>query len=165
MRTQDAESPLVELRILSQPRCAAGVRDMIAALSRRMGFDKAGAGQIALAVDEAIANVIHHGYNRKEDGPIWVRIYTLDEQGAVNPRCGDVRAVRIVIEDEGRQVDPQSIRGRDLDDIRPGGLGVHIIKHYMDDVRFEKRDDAGMKLTMTRRLDSTKPTAPVSGDR
>ena len=142
--------PLVELHILSQPRCAAGVREMVMALSRSLGFDNTAAGQIALVVDEAIINVIAHGYGRRMDGPIWLRVYPLDEVGSPNACCCAPRGVRIEIEDEGRQVDPSGIQGRDLDDVRPGGLGVHIINHYMDEVRFEKRDGAGMRLTMTR---------------
>ena len=47
-----------------------------------------------------------------------------------------------------KQVDPESIQPRDLDDIRPGGLGVHIIREVMDEVAYEKRQGPGMRLTM-----------------
>jgi anti-sigma regulatory factor (Ser/Thr protein kinase) len=47
-------------------------------------------------------------------------------------------------------VDPATIRSRDLDDIRPGGLGVHIIHEVMDEVRYERRDSRGMRLTMVK---------------
>ena len=60
--------------------------------------------------------------------------------------------VGIVIEDDARQVDPEKIRGRNLEEIRPGGLGVHIIHQIMDSVLYEKRDASGMRLTMEKRL-------------
>jgi anti-sigma regulatory factor (Ser/Thr protein kinase) len=86
---------------------------------------------------------------------------------------GDERpdAIRIVIEDEAQQIDPALIRSRDLDEIRPGGLGVHIIKTIMDEAAYEKRSDGkggtgGMRLTMMKkRVNSTggKPTSSRGG--
>ena len=35
--------------------------------------------------------------------------------------------------------------------MRPGGLGVHIIKQIMDEVNFEKRERVGMRLTLIKR--------------
>jgi hypothetical protein len=54
-------------------------------------------------------------------------------------------------------VDPTTIKSRDLDEIRPGGLGVHIITEVMDEVRWEKRTDGpiGMRLTMMKKRVST----------
>ena len=58
----------------------------------------------------------------------------------------------IVIEDEARQIDPAFIKGRELDDVRPGGLGVHIIREVMDVVEYESRDGVGMRLTLFKQL-------------
>src|SRR4029434_8191323 len=98
---------------------------MVASVSRRLGFSEEACGQIALAVDEALCNVIRHGYERRKDGPIWVSLWPMDSNGG-GP------GGRIVIEDEAKQIDPEEIKGRDLDEIRPGGLGVHIIRQVMD---------------------------------
>ena len=95
---------------------------------------------MALAVDEALCNVIRHGYDSAQDRPIWVRLWPEGERG-----------LRIVIEDEAKQVDPATIRSRDLEEIRPGGLGVHIMHEIMDEVTFEKRDSVGMRLTLVKR--------------
>ena len=62
--------PDLTLRMRSSPRLLAGARELIASLARRLGFDEVSACQVALAVDEALANVIRHGYERREDGPI-----------------------------------------------------------------------------------------------
>ena len=60
----------------------------------------------------------------------------------------------MVIEDEARQVEPESIKGRDLADIRPGGLGVHIIREVTDLAVYEKRAGAGMRLTIEKYVSS-----------
>ena len=46
------------------------------------------------------------------------------------------------------QVDVELIKSRALDDIKPGGLGVHLIQTVMDEATWVKREDGGMKLTM-----------------
>ena len=90
---------------------------------------------------------MNHGYERRQDGRIWISIFR--ETDALT---GKVNGLRIVMEDEGRQVDPCLIKSRNLDDIRPGGLGVHIIKEVMDVVIYERREGRGMRLTLSKRL-------------
>lgn len=137
-----SEQTLTSLRIemRSDPRLLAGVRELVASVARRLGFDQRSSSQIALAVDEALANVICHGYERACDRPIWVRIEEIGGLAA--------HAMRIVIEDEARTVDCCEIKGRSLEDVRPGGLGVHIIREIMDEVRYEQREGGGMRLTL-----------------
>lgn len=140
--------PHVRVELLSQPRYLSGARELVAAIAKRFGFDDGCCGQIALAVDEALCNVIRHGYNRREDGRIWISIWPNPSENGV--AATEPGGIRIVIEDEARQVDPEQIKSRELEEIRPGGLGVHIIKQVMDSVRYEKRGPVGMKLTMSK---------------
>ena len=142
--------PDLSLELVSNPIYLCAVREMINLSTKRLGFADNAASQVALAVDEAIVNVMKHGYEKKLDGRIWLRLTPVGEP---------VEAVEIVIEDEARQVEPGEIKGRDLEDIRPGGLGVHIIREVMDEVKYEKRPGAaGMRLTMTKRRASEKAT-------
>lgn len=164
-----SESEHIRIEMLSQPRYLSGVRTLVSAVAQRLGFDESQCGQIALAVDEALCNVIRHGYERSPKGKIWVKIWPVDDeageacQGAAldapldqhRPRAG---GIKIVIEDMARQVDPSEIKSRDLAEVRPGGLGVHIIREIMDEVVYEQRRDAdgdqpgrGMRLTMIKR--------------
>ncbi len=137
--------PDLRLELVSNPVYLCGARELVAQISRRLGFDEHASSQIALALDEALANVIRHGYESREDGRIWVSFFPLAGQNA------SAAGIEIVVEDEARQVDPLKIKGRDLEDIRPGGLGVHIIREVMDEVRYEKRGERGMRLTMIKR--------------
>jgi anti-sigma regulatory factor (Ser/Thr protein kinase) len=149
--------PDLSLELVSNPIYLCAVREMMNLSAKRLGFTDAHAGQIALAVDEAIVNVMKHGYDKKLDGRIWLRLTPL------GPANSPASGVEIVIEDEAKQVEPDAIKGRDLEDIRPGGLGVHIIREVMDDVRYEKRPghQSGMRLTMTKHQNSDKGTANV----
>jgi len=136
------EEAHVRVELLSQARYLSGARELVAAVAKRLGFDDSACGQIALAVDEALCNIIRHGYGRKPDGRIWLSLWPLP----AGP--GEPEGLRIVLEDEARQVEPELIKGRELEDIRPGGLGVYIIKQVMDSVKYEKRPGVGMRLEM-----------------
>lgn len=142
-----SRDPDLRLEMWSQPRLLAAARGMVDHLARRVGFDEVTSGQISLAIDEALCNVINHGYERRPDGRITVSIWA---EACVDAAGGNLL---VVIEDRAREVDPATIQGRDLDDIRPGGLGVHIIREVMDLVRYEPRSGGGMRLTMEKRAE------------
>jgi anti-sigma regulatory factor (Ser/Thr protein kinase) len=145
-------SPLPDLRLemFSQPRLLAAARAMVGNLAQRLGFNEIQCGQISLAIDEALCNIINHGYDRRPDGRIWLSVWDLHT---------DPPGIRVVIEDRAKQVDPERIRPRDLDDIRPGGLGVYIIREIMDEVSYEQRDGGGMRLTLTKRMSPSRQAA------
>ena len=152
----------IRLQIESNTLFLSGVRELVYHVASRIGFADEHCGQMALATDEAICNVIRHGYGRAADRPIWISlrcvggVATPETQGSY-PTTG----LEITIEDEARQVDLTQIKSRDLDEIRPGGLGVHIIQQVMDEVRYEHREDLGgkgMRLTMVKLR-----TAPTGG--
>lgn len=138
--------PHLRLEMLSQPRFLAAARAMVHNFAQRLGFPDGTCAQISLAVDEALCNIINHGYERKTDGRIWVNLWALDGENGKPP------GLRVMIEDRAKQVDPAKIQPRDLSDIRPGGLGVHIIREVMENVRYEPRDGGGMRVTMSKHL-------------
>jgi serine/threonine-protein kinase RsbW len=142
-------SPAITIQLLSDPRYLSGVREFLQAVGNRLGFSDHACGQIALAVDEAICNIIKHGYQKRTDQPIWVHVWPETPEHAPG--------MTIVLEDLAQQVDPASIKSRDLDEIRPGGLGVHIIKEVMDQTSYELRAGSGMKLTLVKRLAQEMP--------
>ena len=132
----------VEMRVLSDPANLRAVREAVRRSAGEVGFSEADAEQIALAVDEALANVIKHGYDQRYDQPIDIRI----EPVAASGRSG----LGLVIRDFGATVDPGTICGRDLADVRPGGLGVHIITSVMDEVRYESAEGGGTRLSLVK---------------
>lgn len=138
------ESPPVRIEMVSDPRYLGCIRELVLHAARQLGFQEKAAGQVAMAADEALANVIKHGYGERPDGKIWMSLTPLGD----DPALGS--GLKIVIEDEARQVDPSCIKGRDLSDIRPGGLGVHIIREVMDEAKYEQRQGVGMRLTLVK---------------
>ena len=145
MNTEDAA---IHMSLLSQPRLLASVRSLIITLAERIGFGEVESGHIALAVDEALANIIRHGYEQRENELIEIYVWTLSKPN---------RGIRIMIEDEAPQVDPEKIKGRSLDNVRPGGLGVHIMREVMSTCRFERRENKGMRVIMEKTLDTEPP--------
>lgn len=119
------------------------VRSALARMAELEGMASDEIHKITLAVDEALANVIKHGYGGPCDKPIHITLEGFDEPDGR-------RGFRVAVRDHGRQVDPLTIKGRDLDDVRPGGLGVHIMRTVMDKVEFSCPRDGGMLLEMVK---------------
>jgi len=152
--------PDLQLEMFSQPRLLSAARAAVGNFAQRLGFNEVQCGQISLSIDEALCNVIIHGYERHPDGRIWLKIWDTRS---------DPPGIRVVIEDRARTVDPATIQPRDLDDIRPGGLGVYIIREIMDQVIHEAREDGGMRLTLIKYVPRKKdalstPHAPACGE-
>ncbi len=78
-----------------------------------------------LAINEAIANIIQHTY---KGDPKYI-VMTLNW---IEPN-----ELEVLLRDFGPKVDPSKIKSRELDDIRPGGLGVYIIKRIFDVMEFK----------------------------
>lgn len=133
----------VSLAIRSQPSELAGVRRQVEQFALEAGLSQAAASRVELAVDEALTNVIRHAYEGRSDGQIDIHLR--------REACW----LQVVIRDYGREVDPATIRARDLDDVRPGGLGVHIIGECMDTAVYAPAEGGGTVLTLRKNLDGT----------
>jgi anti-sigma regulatory factor (Ser/Thr protein kinase) len=135
------DSDHLHLELPSDPCELAGVRQAVHDWASREGWEADEIAHVALAVDEALTNVIRHGYDGCTTNRMLVDIRGVRDSAG---RSG----VEIEVRDFGKQVDPDKICGRDLDDIRPGGLGVHIIRSVMDIVEYSRAEDCGMRLVM-----------------
>ena len=116
------------------------VRQAASAIAQSAGFSEADARDVALAVNEACTNVIKHAY-----------CHNYDAQILLSSRVVDGR-LELRLRDYGKKTDPGCIKGRDLDDIRPGGLGVHFINEIMDEVQYNTGCDVGTELRMVKRI-------------
>jgi serine/threonine-protein kinase RsbW len=140
----------ISIRVLSEPRYLSTVRAAVSEAATRAGFPEETVGKIALAIDEAMTNVIRHGYKGRKDQPIWLKITPVHE--------GDHAGLEFVIEDACPETDLSKIKGRPLEEVRPGGLGVHIITGVMDQVEYAHRaDGGGLRLKMVKWLNAATP--------
>ena len=119
------------------------MRDLAAWSAEQAGFGREDAEAITLAVTEGCANVIRHCYGGKHNERIDVDV------------SFSTSALTIRIDDYGTFVDPASIRSRDLDEVRPGGLGVHLMQQVMDQVRYERNAWGGTSLTLSKGIRGT----------
>ncbi len=139
----------VKLSILSSPAHLPIVRATLEKMCLMLGFSAKVTGAVVLSVDEALTNVIRHAYDGHIDKPIDVDL---------DPVCAEEpQGLRISLTDWGKQVDPATIKSRDLDDVRPGGLGVHIITECMDEVEYHPRPEGGTLLTMLKNIPAEEP--------
>lgn len=123
------------LALRSDPRLLSAVRGAVERLSETLGFSELQCRSITRAVDEALTNIVRHSYNNRSDEPITVcfRRTQRDHHGRVKP------GLEILLCDRGPAVDPAKLRGRSLDEIKPGGLGLHFIRETMDTVEFIRK--------------------------
>ncbi|MFQ5501449.1 MAG: ATP-binding protein [Phycisphaerae bacterium] len=135
----------VELNILSNVQSLPIVRAAVEQTATTEGFSKEEAHSLCLAIDEALANVIRHGYDGREDQPITIKLSPVTSPDG---REG----IAVEVRDKGRQVDPGTIQSRSLDEPRAGGLGVHIIRTVMDECDYSCPAEGGMLLRMVKYL-------------
>jgi sigma-B regulation protein RsbU (phosphoserine phosphatase) len=144
MRDEDSR-PEVSCTLTSHPKYLPLVRGVVQEGALLAGFDSEGTQEILLAVTEAMANVIRHAYLGETDKRI-------DFELSVDPPV-----FRLDIIDYATFVDPAKIASRPLDEIRPGGLGVHLIKTTMDGVEYKKNDHGGTTLTLVKTAPAQAP--------
>jgi anti-sigma regulatory factor (Ser/Thr protein kinase) len=124
---------LLKLELLSDPKLLFVVRGALERLTEVFGFSPPDRRSVTRAVDEALTNIMRHCYNGRTDQPI--EIYC----SRVPPRSsGLADGLQILLCDQGPAVDPAKLRGRRLDEIKPGGLGLHFIKQSMDTVEYHR---------------------------
>ena len=106
-----------------------------------MQFDELTASGIRLAVEEAVVNVMNYAFPQGIRSTILLEVSADDEK------------VSFELRDEGIPFDPTAAPKVDVNSLVEkqiiGGLGIHLIHHYMDIVTYERRDDQNV-LTMTK---------------
>ena len=133
---------MVQIRVDSRPETLRLVRAVVSEAAALCGCSESCVRDIVIAVDEACQNVIRHAYGGKPDGEILIDIR----------REGDRIAFNII--DFAEPVDVSKVKPRSLEELRPGGLGIHFISQCMDDARFRAPPDgAGNRLWMVKRIE------------
>jgi serine/threonine-protein kinase RsbW len=132
MRSSGSEM-LLRLELQSNPEALCLVRATVERAAEVLHFTDSDSRAIVRSVDEALANVMRHAYGGRSGLPIEVSCSKLKESAATKS------GLEIVLQDEGEAPDPSKLKGRPLDEIRPGGLGLHFIQQSMDVVEFSRK--------------------------
>lgn len=110
------------------------LQEEVEAFGRQHALPARAVFELTLALDECFTNIVRHGYD--DDGPHAITV-RLDVGGT-----GPARVVQVEIEDDARPFDPRSVPVPPVDlplERRPvGGLGVHLVRHCVDDLAYER---------------------------
>ena len=131
---------LIKITVPSDPRYLSLIRDVTARVCLLGGIEGTVTDTLKLAIDEACANVIKHTYKGDTGKNISVQYKMTTER------------FEAVIEDSGEKVSPESMKGRDLDDVRPGGLGLHFIRRAFDVAAYDENREKGNCLRLIKYL-------------
>jgi anti-sigma regulatory factor (Ser/Thr protein kinase) len=125
------------ITIPSNPKFLSVIRAVTVTMAEMYGMADKVIEDIKLAVDEACSNVIKHAYRGDTEQRIVVKFVLR-------------RGFEVVIEDSGIKARPELIEGRSLDEVRPGGLGIHLIRRAFDVFAFDERKKEGNRLRLIR---------------
>ncbi len=94
---------------------------------------------MVLGIDEACTNIIRYAYGNAVDQLITLKL----ERKAGTVRCR--------LRDYGCKLDACKLNGRALEVVRPGGLGLHLIRQAFDEAYYLPRPK-GTELVLTKTL-------------
>ncbi len=130
------------LKIESETRHLAAVRAFVEAATAEGGVAAPERRRLALAVDEAVANVMEHGYAGAPGRPIEVEV---EVAGGASAR------VEVRIRDRGPAFDP-SAAARGARPVQPGaaasglrarGYGLLLMSRLVDEIRYVRSAERG----------------------
>lgn len=143
---------LLRMTLESNPESLCLVRATLQRAAEVVHFEESESRAIVRSVDEALANVIRHAYKGRGGLPIEVTCRRL----LCGPDEKATKGLEIVLSDSGIAADPKKLRSRPLEEIRPGGLGLHFMKQSMDVVEFRRKNGKNL-LRMVKYLSPCKP--------
>jgi anti-sigma B factor antagonist len=124
-------------------------RDVMRAVEalERLGQEKRVAEKelfgLALALEECASNIVNHAFHGDSRQTFRVVIEHTDS------------AITIELRDRGPEFDPTHARVPTLaagdEDRPPGGWGIHLVRHYMDEIHYQRQANENV-LRLTKRL-------------
>ncbi len=132
---------LLELHFEARPDYLGDLRAQVRAATQQLGCSDQVISELVLAVNEACMNIMQHAYEGDCSGKIVLEI------------VGSPSEVEFILTDYACPADTDCIKPRDLDDIRPGGLGTHFMQSIMDSCDYGHLENRpGNYVRMKRKL-------------
>ena len=133
---------VAEYRMGNDPTESRQIEGWIQSFAETARLSPAARNAFDIALVEWVTNVISYAYNDTREHWIAVRFLTSPGQA------------RVEVEDDGREFNPLTLPPVDtsarLEQRAIGGLGVHMIRQFMDSVEYRRAEGRNI-LTMTRR--------------
>jgi len=103
------------------------VRTFCREVFEKLQIDQNLKDELVLAIAEAAQNIVKHAYKNNTQ---------TDDKMVVQISCKDNK-LQIGFYDMGTPVDPNKVKHREIDNVKPGGLGTFFIQEIMDAVEFK----------------------------
>jgi serine/threonine-protein kinase RsbW len=131
------------IRVPADRKYLSIIRDFIHEKAKSAGAAPVEIDSLIQAVDEAVSNVIIHGY---KDGP-----------GEISIEVSDVLdSIWVMISDKAPSFDPTNAPEPNINlplEQRPvGGLGIHLIRHCVDEISHSVPNDGGNVLVLKKKM-------------
>ena len=121
----------------------SGIRGFLQAAATDLGADGPAIRDLVIAANDAVANIIRHGY-RGHPGPIEVVVER------------EPQAIVVHLRDEAPAFDPTTYPEPDLtvplEERRAGGLGILLTRSSVDEVSHRRLHRSGNELTLVKKL-------------
>ena len=99
--------------------------------------------ELVLAIAEAAQNIVKHAFKNTANA---------NELMVVQISCENNK-LQIAFYDRGTPVDPNKVKHREIDNVKPGGLGTFFIQQIMDAVVFKEGSKPWINhLVLTKKL-------------
>ena len=103
------------------------VRTFCREVFEKLQIDQNLKDELVLAIAEAAQNIVKYAYKNNTQ---------TDDKMVVQISCKDNK-LQIGFYDMGTPVDPNKVKHREIDNVKPGGLGTFFIQEIMDAVEFK----------------------------
>ena len=135
MKVASARYPAAELKDLAE------IRRFVEEAAIALGGEQDVVSELFLAANEAVANVILHGY-KKQPGYVMIDVARVDND------------LEIRIRDLAPKFDPTTVPVPDvtlpLSQRLIGGMGVHFMRTFTDELRYTVTADGQNELTLVK---------------
>ena len=150
-------SEKLEIERVARIENVAEFRKFIEDACRQSGVDESVCFDLKLVVDEACSNLVVHGYEGLEPGPIGVSF------------ARDGEEIVVTITDRAPPFHPKDAPIPNLDapaeERKPGGLGWHLIRELVDRMDYEADEKSGNRLTLVKRFVPRQNPGSTDGSR
>lgn len=120
--------------------------EMVEEVCEEVGFPLPVIQQVNLALEEAVVNVMRYAYPMGQEGDVTIEAVANAER------------LKFVVIDSGKPFDPTTREQVDttlpLEERPIGGLGIHLIRRFMDSINYERRDGRNI-LTLRKKIQPT----------
>ena len=131
------------LRVTAELHNLEAIRHFIEESALALQTDHETTYDLVQAVDECATNIIEHGYH-EQPGPIEVEI----------ERRGET--IIILLRDQAPLFDPTGVPPPDLmlplEQREPGGLGIYLTRHLVDEMQYRVSPTGGNELVLSKHV-------------